>query len=518
MHAITCLAAWALALPQIAAEKFDVDGRAAALAPLIDAETFALVRFDATKVDADGFMKSLTTLFPGRKDDLKYLGGILKAAHAAFTAAGGSELVLVFSTADVPHMSFVHVPLKGDANEVALTLLLKGWLGGWAKVEKRGDALVAGSSRALARLAKAKPSPRTELAPAVAAAGDGAVQALLLPSEDARRVVAELVTLPEALGGSGKVLTRGVRWAALSLDAGAKPALRATIHSADAAAAKGLVALTQAGYAALAKATFFGEDKPLAELMPKEFDAAIAALQPIVAGDTVTLEVSDPAALRALANLYNAADERIDGWSGSDTNTQNLKRLLIALHNYHSVHNAFPPHAVYSKAGKPLLSWRVALLPFLDEDKLYQEFHRDEPWDSEHNKKLIEKMPKVFRCPKSKDRRPGQTTYLAPVGKQLIFTGEAKGSSINDIKDGTSNTIAVVDAGDDAGVVWTKPADLIVDMADPLKGLLGHYPGFFLVGWADGSVSRVVKNIAPKVLWAAFTRDGGEVLPAEGLK
>src|SRR5438093_7201056 len=78
------------------------------------------------------------------------------------------------------------------------------------------------------------------------------------------------------------------------------------------------------------------------------------------------------------------------------TSVNNLKQLALAMHNYHDTYGHLPPAALKNKKGKPLLSWRVALLPFVEEDKLYKEFRLDEPWDSAHNKKLLAKMPKLF--------------------------------------------------------------------------------------------------------------------------
>jgi hypothetical protein len=85
--------------------------------------------------------------------------------------------------------------------------------------------------------------------------------------------------------------------------------------------------------------------------------------------------------------------------------TNNLKQIALAMHNYLSVYNTFPPAYIASKDGKPLLSWRVQILPYIEEGRLYEEFHLDEPWDSEHNKALVAKMPKIYAPPAAKWRR-----------------------------------------------------------------------------------------------------------------
>ena len=136
---------------------------------------------------------------------------------------------------------------------------------------------------------------------------------------------------------------------------------------------------------------------------------------------------------------------------------------------------------------KPLLSRRVALLPYLEQDNLYEQFKLDEPWDSANNKKLIEQMPKIYAPPK-----PGQAGYthlqmvigpnaLPPFGMRIPAS----------FPDGTSNTIAVVEAAEP--VIWTKPDDVMLpgkDMPKDLKKKFGGlYPGGFNVLMWDGSVT-----------------------------
>ena len=195
----------------------------------------------------------------------------------------------------------------------------------------------------------------------------------------------------------------------------------------------------------------------------------------------------------------------------------NLRQIALALHNYHDTYGKFPAVANFDKAGKPLLSWRVHLLPFMEHQDLYREFHLDEPWDSEHNKKLIPRLPGSFRCPSSKIKEPGRTTYLAPVGKATMLTGDSKQLRISDVTDGLSNTIFIVDAADDRAVVWTKPEDLNYDPDKPLAGLVGHHPGIFASVFGDGSVHLLRDTTDPITLRALFTRNQGETftLPDE---
>jgi hypothetical protein len=181
------------------------------------------------------------------------------------------------------------------------------------------------------------------------------------------------------------------------------------------------------------------------------------------------------------------------------------------MHRYHDEHGHFPQAAIRDKDGKALLSWRVALLPHLGFEDLYKEFHLDEPWDSAHNKKLLEKMPKVFAIDGVKTKEPYATHYQVLTGKGTVFE-EGTDVAITDITDGTSNTLLLVEAAE--AVPWTKPADLPYDPGKPLPKLGGLYKDEGInVATADGWVF-CIKLLAAgdeDILRAAITRNGGEV-------
>jgi len=200
----------------------------------------------------------------------------------------------------------------------------------------------------------------------------------------------------------------------------------------------------------------------------------------------------------------------------------NLKLILLAMHNFHDAYEGFPAAYSLTKDGKPGLSWRVHLLPYIDQDQLYRQFHLDEPWDSEHNKKLIASMPMTYRSPLS-TAEPGRTNYLGVSGEKGIIAkpegDKAKehpvGLPLSKVTDGTSNTIAVVEASDPSAVIWTKPDDYEPDPNDPLKGLVGlHAQQGFLAVLADGSVRFISSAVNADVLRALMTRNGGEAVRA----
>ncbi len=188
-----------------------------------------------------------------------------------------------------------------------------------------------------------------------------------------------------------------------------------------------------------------------------------------------------------------------------------LKQLTLGMFSSNTASGHFPARANFDKNGKPLLSWRVHLLPYLDEVALYKEFHLDEPWDSAHNKTLIAKMPRVFRNP-NRDANDFTTTYLMPVGKGLIFDGD-QGVRIELAKNGFPKPILLLEVNDENAVVWTKPDDLNVDLKNPLAGLgTAHHAGFTVV-FANGEVILVTPGIDPQAFAAALTIAGGSTKP-----
>lgn len=194
--------------------------------------------------------------------------------------------------------------------------------------------------------------------------------------------------------------------------------------------------------------------------------------------------------------------------------SNNLKQIGLGIHNYHDSHNGLPPPAVYDPSGRPLLSWRVALLPHIEGGELYREFKLDEPWDSPHNVRLVEKMPKVYQHPQASDAPPGHTHYRVFVtpprakGPAAAFRPGARGWGLSWISDGTSNTVLVVEARD--AVPWTKPDELEYTSDTPLPKLGGHFPSVFFAAMADGSVRRFPTNLPEKTLRALITANGEE--------
>ena len=239
---------------------------------------------------------------------------------------------------------------------------------------------------------------------------------------------------------------------------------------------------------------------PLKALRIEQKDAELHAaielkIDPATAGVTLVQAVQK----------MRAAASRAQG-------TNNLKQLGLAIHNYaNTMKGQSPAHANYSKDGKPLLSWRVLILPYIEGQDLYRQFHLNEPWDSEHNKKLLAKMPKVYTSPEDEDTiKKHVTHYQGFMGKGAFFEGKQGLRFPAEFTDGTSNTIMFVEAA--KAVPWTKPEDVSYDPDQPLPKLGLPGAGVFLAAMCDGSVRAISHKITEKTLRSAITRNGGEIL------
>jgi len=194
----------------------------------------------------------------------------------------------------------------------------------------------------------------------------------------------------------------------------------------------------------------------------------------------------------------------------------NLKQIGLAFHNYHDTMGTFPG-GFYDASGKKVgLSWRVAVLPYLEQVELYKQFKLDEPWDSENNKKLIAKMPKQY-APPGVDTK-GYTFYRSFSGMGTILPPPipgkagtpAQGVKLTSITDGTSNTFMCVEAGE--AVIWTKPDELAYDEKKPVPKLGGIFETGFNAAFCDGSVRFFKPDIDEKTLRGLITANGGEVI------
>lgn len=184
--------------------------------------------------------------------------------------------------------------------------------------------------------------------------------------------------------------------------------------------------------------------------------------------------------------------------------TNNLKQISLALYNYNERYGSFPPAYTTDAQGKPLLSWRVLILPYLEQSNLYEQFKLDEPWDGPTNLTLFSRMPSVYKCPSE----PGgvedsSTPYQVLVGPGTIFE-PGQVTRIADITDGTSNTLLVGEATMLVG--WTIPSDTAYSPGVPPR-LGSFHPGGYNAAMADGSVRFIKKTVGPPTTDAIAVKD-----------
>jgi hypothetical protein len=208
----------------------------------------------------------------------------------------------------------------------------------------------------------------------------------------------------------------------------------------------------------------------------------------------------------------------------------NLRMIALALHNYEGAHKRYPPWAYHNEDGKPTVSWRVLILPQLEEAELFKQFKLDEPWDSPHNKPLLDKMPTVFRDPIYGDAKSPYTNYAAIAGPGTVFptdkpdsNGRRDRSALNgvsegQIADGSSKTLFVGTVSPENKIPWTKPEDIIGDEQLPPFGKPGSFAAPFntakysagLFVFVDGHVQSIRSDIDMTEFHKLVTRNGAE--------
>jgi hypothetical protein len=257
------------------------------------------------------------------------------------------------------------------------------------------------------------------------------------------------------------------------------------------------------------------DDKPSEDLKP--LLPALADLQKIVAATKATRDKTvasasftlkaDASLLKPVAALLIKPREA----AARQRSANNLKQIALAFHNYESTYRILPPAAIVDKKGKPLLSWRVAILPYIEQDNLYKKFKLDEPWDSEHNKKLADVRIATYTLPYGKTKG-SETHYRVFVGGGAAFD-MIQGTKFDQFTDGLSNTILVYEAAE--GTPWTKPDEIEFDPKQDVKKHFRFENGVCNVALADGSVRALAKSIDDKVLRLLIQRDDGQPIPQQ---
>lgn len=224
----------------------------------------------------------------------------------------------------------------------------------------------------------------------------------------------------------------------------------------------------------------------------------------------------------------------------------NLKQIGLAMHNYHAAHNALPPAVVHGPDGKPWHSWRILILPYLEQASVYDRYDFSQPWDGEGNRKLLGEMPAIYRAPIDGGGEDAFTNVAVVTGPRTPFppdgtkladpklgdpAGQGRRIRFRDITDGNANTALVAPVSPERKIPWTKPEDIVFEDKDTFPapgrpdGIATPYrdleqpdgPALAPILFADGSVRTISSTIGPRVLAALLTRDGGEVFPPDAI-
>lgn len=204
--------------------------------------------------------------------------------------------------------------------------------------------------------------------------------------------------------------------------------------------------------------------------------------------------------------------------------SNNLKQIALAMHNYHEVHGCFPAAYIADENGRPMHSWRVALLPYLERSDLYNRYNFNEPWDSPGNLQVAEQLPQTYRCPSSAETGPGSnlTDYVVIVGDpeqpepQTMFLPN-HWTKLREVRDGTSNTLLVVESS--TPVPWTRPdADPtfneLMNRVEAGPNPIGStHVGGANVAMADGSVHFLSSGIDSRTVRMMLQPSDGQVVP-----
>ncbi len=477
--------------------------------PFIGETTLIVIKVDPTRLELPDLPELLKSALPeGEKAYDRWVQDVTTGIETLRVATGGQP---IYATIGIPLSAnewpaFLFVKETSESNRRQLVEFF-GKLHEIHSISRDGFTVVMPGHNidVQASLKGLNPSQCEVLPDVFDAVSEYPVQVLILPPDHVRRTVTELMPqLPRQLGGGpSSLLTDGLVWAAVGIDP-AQPRTELVIQSSSEQAAQNL-----AKHLPMMLLALYDELKEVQTRLPrKSFQTLLSLVKRNVEGDRITIRFDELQAmsegLQLFANAPMALGERIL----RQTNINRFKHILLAMHNYHDTYKMFPPRdEVRHVNGKTELSWRVHLLPFLEERELYKQFALDEPWNSPHNRPLLNKMPRVFES-QWLGIEPGHTTFLAPVGEDTIYGGE-KGTKINKIRDGTSNTIALVEVKPSQSVPWTAPQDYNFDPEQPGSGLYVGANGQFLSAFADGSVRMIPGKAPAEFLLRLFQKSDG---------
>ena len=457
---------------------------------------------------------------PGMNQQVAALLGPVKQLRQQFIEVGVTEFHVVLDLEFIRFGPYLLIEHRDDANTEQIGNLIKGITGPLKiftgqTIEPFRGFLFAGDPLILNHLKEGHTAPRPHLADALKTVDSAAIQIMYCPTDDQLRAIRETVpTLPPPGDQiDGVKLADGIQFATIGLRLEPEPVVSLRIHSRTEEAAE---LLKQVQHDSLNVVAEMAQ-----KMMPVPgFEDVVKTLKLNRNGVKLLMDyhASESQSVEPLMRLFNTMLQRQLVNSRYQELNNTMKRLGIAMHNWHDVHKVLPAHANYSQDETPLLSWRVHILPYLDNQALYEQFHLDEPWDSPHNKSLIPLMPGYYKVPGSKVAKEGKTGIVFPIlpDGSAITTGTKNGIQMREIEDGTVNTAMITVVDDEHSVIWTKPDDLTINPDQSLKGLLrwkrANGESVIPATFADGSMHSLPADMDATLWLKLLTRAGGEVV------
>ena len=478
------------------------------LAPVLDQRVLAVGRIDLQRLDIEGFLSLPDVVNGSLGRSIQRLKPVALERQRELIEAGATEIFVVYSLTSGNEIPVTLVaPLSDGSKADQLQKLILQQFGRGASVAATEFGLIVGPSLLGKQIAEKrfKATARPEFAAALATGGAKSLRVVVAPAKEHRRVLTELLpTLPDALEKFPiPRLVNGVSWISLAADVSGKPTGELKIEAVDEASAK------------LAGDVFAEVVKYASSLesLPKSVKETLRSgkLVPQSTGNRISLVLN--AENQGVRNVTSLLTDLTDQWWRDTCRIRarkNLMQICLGMHNLHDANGRFPASAASHQPGNPPVSWRVLALPYLDRDDLYKKYRLDEPWDGEHNRQLLDRMPDVYAT-FDQDLGSGLTMYQIPTNKSTLG-GFPNGVEIKEIIDGTSATVMVMQVDPSKAVPWTKPADFEIDPADMEAGLISAGEEKFYTGFCDGSFRAISREQLNRNKLSLFTINGGEII------
>lgn len=453
-----------------------------------------------------------------------------KGAQKKLLEAGAADIYGFFSLSDMTSGVFYVIPCdKENAQDVeSVVNLLKKKLRRFIpdhQISRVPEGILIATDHTTRRLAIGF-LPVREDASEVLNLADSSFDIILAPSADHLKAIRESIgpPFPDYAGKifteggiDGDLIADGMRKTVLSFDAESMklelkvqgiedcpPGEEERLKAVATLASKFQWTLDQMR---TGQVPFWPRAKRMGEL-PESITSMLKEIEINQTGNQISISFERSRLLPLAGGLAKWTDELL-GLTRKTFYRTACRTILLATHNFESAFMKFPPKNIMDDEGKPLLSWRVAILPFMGDEglELYNKFKLNEPWDSKHNKKLVMEIPEVFTTDIDL-AQAGKTVWTIPQGENFIGSCMKMG----DIIDGTSNTILLLSTTPENSMVWTQPVDFEPNLDDLKDGILSESEDAPTAGFADGSIHLLRPDLSNEALMALLTFAGGEVV------